>query len=665
MYRLLLSNISDTIFMTSDSGAFTYICPNVAEIFGYTVPEARAIGHISKLLGADFSEDGHLAAEGEIKNVECQITDKLGRPHTLLVNVKPVSIGASRRLYTCRDITERKRVEQELERYRTKLEEMVVSRTRALAQNNAQLRHEIADRVRTERALRVSEKRYRQMFFSHQAVKLLIDPASGDIVDANQAAQDFYGYPAETLKRMKITDINLLSETQVTAEMSQAETEAKGHFIFRHRLASGETRDVEVYSAPLEIEGRRLLYSIIHDITDRRQAQAILKRYTDRLEVLYQINQAILAADSIEETAQAALHRIGRLIACSRATVLAFDFEAGQAQVVAHQSRSAVSLRAGMTLPLASFGWLSLLAEGQIRHVADLSQVASPSKVEQMLYNGGCRSYLTVPLQTPGGLIGAFSLGADEPNHFKADHLHIAREVADSLAVALHQTRLHQQTRQDADIKDVLLQEVNHRVNNNLTAIIGLLTLERNRSQVGPTTYWLVLGDLIARIRGLATVHRLLSAGQWSPLSLKELVEQVITSASQALPPNHQLAVAVQPSTIQIVPRQVNNLALVINELTTNTIKYGLTDQYPGQLSVCFQPEMKSVSLEFRDNGPGYPAAVLRGEQSSVGLDLIQKLVRQGLRSEVTLHNDGGAVTTIRLARQGNLSEKGKVNETV
>lgn len=100
---------------------------------------------------------------------------------------------------------------------------------------------------------------------------LLVNPDTGDIVGANTAASDYYGYPVDQLCQMKISAINTLTPEQIAEEMRQANQEERSHFHFQHRLASGEVRDVEVHSGPLELDGRPLLYSLIHDITDRRR----------------------------------------------------------------------------------------------------------------------------------------------------------------------------------------------------------------------------------------------------------------------------------------------------------------------------------------------------------------------------------------------------------
>ncbi len=134
-----------------------------------------------------------------------------------------------------------------------------------------------------EEALRESKESYRQMFHRNLAVKLLIDPATGDIIDANQAAADFYGHPLEVLRQMKITQINTLSRQEVEAEMQLAKEEKRIYFNFRHRLADGSVRDVEVYSGPVHAGGKTLLYSIIHDISTLKQAEERLRGQSELL----------------------------------------------------------------------------------------------------------------------------------------------------------------------------------------------------------------------------------------------------------------------------------------------------------------------------------------------------------------------------------------------
>lgn len=137
----------------------------------------------------------------------------------------------------------------------------------------------LANRLRRDAAavaLAESETRYRSMFEDSHAPMLIIDPANQAIVDANVAAGRFYGWSREELRRMSITQINDLPLDHLLGALGRARSHPPDHFFFPHRLADGSIREVEVFTGPVVMAGRQLLYSIIHDVTQRRRAEAAL-----------------------------------------------------------------------------------------------------------------------------------------------------------------------------------------------------------------------------------------------------------------------------------------------------------------------------------------------------------------------------------------------------
>lgn len=138
-----------------------------------------------------------------------------------------------------------------------------------------------------ERIQQAKSARYQQMFENNWAIKLLINPRNGRILEANPAALSFYGYDLETLTQMSIQDLNTLPSTEVQQEMKWAQQQQKRAFNFSHRLADGTIRQVLVHSSPIIIDNTTYLYSIIHDVTSIKQAEDNLRQSERRYRNLF------------------------------------------------------------------------------------------------------------------------------------------------------------------------------------------------------------------------------------------------------------------------------------------------------------------------------------------------------------------------------------------
>jgi PAS domain S-box-containing protein len=159
---------------------------------------------------------------------------------------------------------------------------------------------DITERKKAELALKESEERYRNLFQKSHAIMLLIDPETGEIMDVNPSACSFYGWSREELLKMKLHEINTQNAGEIKKELLLARTERRSHFIFQHRLADNSIRDVEVYSSPIVVSGKTVLYSIVHDITDRKRVEQALLIAKERAEESDRLKSAFLANMSHE-----------------------------------------------------------------------------------------------------------------------------------------------------------------------------------------------------------------------------------------------------------------------------------------------------------------------------------------------------------------------------
>lgn len=160
-----------------------------------------------------------------------------------------------------------------------------------------------------------SHEHYRHFFKTNHAIMLLVNPDNGNIIDANPAACDFYGYEHIEILNMNVNQINTLTHTEILDVMKSAKEEKRMHFFFNHRLANGQIKNVEVYSGPIEINNNKFLYSIIHDITERRKAEEDIKTINKSLDQLVaERTLQLQEANSALEEANAELEEINAML---------------------------------------------------------------------------------------------------------------------------------------------------------------------------------------------------------------------------------------------------------------------------------------------------------------------------------------------------------------
>ncbi len=299
---LTLGSISDAVFLTDDNGTFILICPNVDIIFGYSFQEVQALGNILGLLGADLFVPSELDALKEISNIEREVTDKAGGIHTLLVTVKQVAIKGGTRLYTCRDITERKTAEEALQKSNAELERRVEDRTAELARANSGLEVEIADRKRAEQALR------QQFVFLQKLIDTIPCPifykdAEGTYLGCNAAFGAFLGLSPADIVGKTLYDLapKDLADRYREADLSLFRRPGIQRYESSVRYADGSYLEILFTKATFSDANGMVtgLVGVMLDVTERKQAEEAVKRSENRYRTLVEtMNEGLVVVDS-------------------------------------------------------------------------------------------------------------------------------------------------------------------------------------------------------------------------------------------------------------------------------------------------------------------------------------------------------------------------------
>jgi PAS domain S-box-containing protein len=379
----------------------------------------------------------------------------------ILTDQIAVAIENARLYQTVRqELSERKQAEGQLRQSKQQvlnildhLEELVTERTAELTVSNKQLHQEIVERKRVEEALRQSEANFRALIENVKNLFIRYDldlryqyvsPAIRNFLDVKP--EDFIGKRhREVGFPEKLADFfdNALKEAIISGETVDIEFSMQGR--------SGPVfLEARIYPEYDENGQVRSVVTVTHDITERKQAQESLQRYAERLKTLQELDRAILATRSPEAIAQVALHHLQQLVPFRQAAVVAFDFDRYDAVMLAAYAHGRATVMVGQHPPLDMFGIAEELRQSSVKAPENILTLAQPPLALQTLPPEGIRCYINVPLVARGQLIGGLNLGTDMADVFTSEHVDIARELADPLALAIQQARLHEQVQHHA-----------------------------------------------------------------------------------------------------------------------------------------------------------------------------------------------------------------------
>jgi PAS domain S-box-containing protein len=302
------------------------------KIYGYSVEEAVGRNLMDLIIppenqplfaqgleiGAKATESGELMPPGEY-----MLRHKDGSRVPVHSIHTVVCLEGSEPLMFCIDVdlSERKRVEEELRRYRDHLEKLVEERTGELTRVNRQLQAEILERLRTEMALRESEVRFRAIF-EGAPVGIGLWDLEGKFLEGNPSLTEMLGYSLEELLRLAPADLSPPEDLAVRQPQFEELLRARREFFEREgrcRRKDGGFIWVWEHVSPIRSASGEILFALVmfKDITQEKQVQAEISAYQQRLRSL--ASELSLTEERERRRLAADLHdHIGQILALAQ-----------------------------------------------------------------------------------------------------------------------------------------------------------------------------------------------------------------------------------------------------------------------------------------------------------------------------------------------------------
>lgn len=639
----IVEGVAEAIIIEAPTGTITFVNPAAAALVGHTRDALVGMDHRAVIEQAPDGSPSHRSGTSSRLNAsyyEGAVITRTGHKVPVLVSVRPLfadprSSDADApgaycvgKVLALTDISEAKMTEQML--------------------------------LRLSTAVRTT------------ADAVIICDLDGEIVDANEAALDLYGASGrldlygwsffdliapEDRPRAIEDAFQLIQEGAITGREYNLVTNA------------GTSIPVEMSLSLMSLPDEEPLgfVAVGRDVTDRRQAELARRELEQKRERLlameHQARELAMTLVEVAEILSSTLNRaevldriltqLARVVAYDNATVMLIERE--YLHVVAQRG---LPSEVDDLQPLETEHFAHVQEVIRDHHPVIILDTDQDPRWQQLPVPSDTRCWLGVPLTVHDQVIGLLNLGKAQPGFYTMQHGQFALAFAQQAAIAIDNARLYEQARQDAEMKATLLREVNHRVKNNLAAIIGLLYTEQHYlDDRSPGAADAFIDRMVNRIQGLALVHSMLSESEWEPLPLDQLAYQIINNALQMVPSASAITVEMlsfaedglaSAAPVMVNFKQAYDLAIVFNELATNTAKHGLCDREVGKIQVDVTQEGPWIEVCFRNDGPDYPDEVLDLAECNIGLHLVETIVSHDMHGELHLENDNGAVTRIR-----------------
>lgn len=218
--------------------------------------------------------------------------------------------------------------------------------------------------------------------------------------------------------------------------------------------------------------------------------------------------------------------------------------------------------------------------------------------------------------------------------------------------VTIHDATEERRKERELKIQSAMIQEVHHRVKNNLQTVAALMRMQIRRSDNNEVKR--VLGDSVTRILSIAVVHEYLSRAEGQAINVRDVTQRIIQQTRQAaLSPERQIRIVLGAgSNLYLPARQATACALVINELLQNALEHGYATNGMGTVSVELTDEGDMIRFIISDDGEGLPPGFEIGQTSSLGLQIVRTLVQDDLRGTFEIKSHGGVQAIVQFSKR-------------
>ncbi len=255
----------------------------------------------------------------------------------------------------------------------------------------------------------------------------------------------------------------------------------------------------------------------------------------------------------------------------------------------------------------------------------------------------GIFSVMDVPIWLEGELVGVLCHETFKTRHWKFEEQDFASSLAHLISLGLEASKrkkAEESLKASLKEKEILMKEIHHRAKNNLTIISSLLNLQSR--YINDKEALDVFKESQNRARSMALIHeKLYKSDELKEINFGEYIRNLTTELLHSYQTSPGIKLNMDIGDIDLDINTSVPLALIVNEIVTNSLKYAFPDKETGNISVSFNKKADELQLIIKDNGIGFPADLDFKNTNSLGMQLVTSLTDQ-IKGSIKLERDEG-----------------------
>jgi two-component sensor histidine kinase len=351
--------------------------------------------------------------------------------------------------------------------------------------------------------------------------------------------------------------------------------------------------------------------------------EAKLKHKSEQLAAVREISRTIASAQDLNDTLDLITRRTTEVMQVDSCSIYLYNQSGDKLVLAASTGLNKAELGEAAYLPrgVGLTGWA---AEHQ--QTVAVTDAFADVRFFRLLGSGESRypSLMAMPLVSRGKVIGAANVQTTNRHEFSEDEKELFGFIVELAAIALEKAQL---------VHSALVQEMHHRVKNNLQTIAMLLRLQMGeKKELSPED---ILKETINRVLSIATVHEILSEAGVDRVGTLDLIKRVAgTVSGNMIDPAADITVTVSGDNVKLASQRATSLALIANELLQNALEHGLAGRERGQVTITLIHRDRQLRLRVEDDGHGLPPDFDPERDLGLGLDIVRTTVTEDMRGK-------------------------------